>query len=324
MNKPLRWGVLGAAKIARDQLCPAIHQAARGQLVALATRDSARAAPFVAQYPGLRVHDNYNALLDDPEIDAIYIPLPNDMHIPWSVRAIEAGKHVLCEKPMALRADQFDALIDLRDRAGLVVAEAFMVLHHPQWARLRALLAGGEIGALGHVEGIFAYNNANDPGNIRNLAAHGGGALLDIGVYPLVTTRFATGGEPVEVSARMILENGVDTTTRAGLDFAGFSLDMMVSMRLGLRQSMVFHGTDGWIGVAAPFNPGDYGEAQLQIHGRDGSLRVERFGVAPQYQLMIEAFNRAALDGVPFPVPLEFSRGNQRAIDAIFAAAKTT
>ena len=180
----MRWGILGAAKIARTDLAPAMQLARGAELVALATRDPIKAAPFQALAPALRVHGSYDALLADPSVDAIYIPLPNDMHVDWSIRAAQAGKHVLCEKPIALRADQIDALIAARDTSGNLIAEAFMVAHHPQWALVRDLLAQGVIGRLEHVEGCFTYTN-RDIANIRHDPAKGGGGLRDVGVYPL-------------------------------------------------------------------------------------------------------------------------------------------
>jgi len=230
-----------------------------------------------------------------------------------------SGKHVLCEKPLAMTAPEIDRLIAARDASGLLAAEAFMVCHHPQWARLRVLLAEGVIGDLGHVEGMFTYYNA-DMTNIRNRPETGGGGLRDIGVYPLVTTRFATGAEPGRIRADIRRENGVDVLARVWADFQGFTFSMHCGMRLQRRQDMVFHGSTGWIRMAAPFNPQIIGEARIEIHHADGSVLVERFPEVDQYRVMLENFGRAARDETPFACPLEFSRGNQAAIDAIFAA----
>ncbi len=320
MTKPVRWGVLGAAKIARNQVCPAVHQASGGVLAALASRSPDKTGAFANQYPGLKIHDSYDALLADPDIDGVYIPLPNDMHIPMSMRCLEAGKHALCEKPIAMAAGEIDALIALRERTGLQAGEAFMVVHHPQWHRVRAILKSGEIGPLAHVSGVFTYNNAAEPDNIRNSRAHGGGGLPDIGVYPVVTTRFVTGAEPVSAMAKIQWLDGVDLSARVMADFADFSMDFYCSMRMGLRQEMLFHGRDGWLRVAAPFNAGDYGDTQLEVRLADGSSRIERFAQANQYQLMIEAFNRAISKGDAFPCTLEFSRANQVVIDMITEA----
>ncbi|MDP4992001.1 MAG: Gfo/Idh/MocA family oxidoreductase, partial [Marivita lacus] len=158
----LRWGILGAAKFAREHMAPAIHAARRSRLAMLATSDPAKAAAFTAMDSGLRVVDSYDAVLSDPEIDAVYIPLPNSMHVDWTRRALEAGKHVLCEKPIAMRADEIDALIDLRDRTGLLAVEAYMIVHHPQWEQVRTWVQEGAIGALRRDNETFTYDNSAD------------------------------------------------------------------------------------------------------------------------------------------------------------------
>lgn len=319
MTKVMRWGVMGNALIARNQVAPAIQLAEHCALVAVATR-SATAPEFAARYPEITVHQGYEALLKDSNVDAIYIPLPNDMHIEWTLKCLAAGKHVLCEKPIALLASQIDDVIAARDKSGLLAAEAFMVVHHPQWRRIRELVQGGAIGKLRHVQGVFTYNNSGDPSNIRQKPGHGGGALLDIGVYPSVTTRFVSGQEPLELRARITRENGVDTVARVQGDFDGFSCDFYCSMRMNRLQEMLFHGEDGYIRVKAPFNPISEGPSEIQIRDSEANDRVEYFYRAMQYKLMIEAFRRAAFEGEAFACPLEFSRGNQAMIDAIFAA----
>ena len=322
MHDPIRWGILGAAKIARTELAPAIHAARGATLSALATTRPDAATPFAALSPDLRVHADYDALLNDPEIDAVYIPLPNHLHVDWSLRAAAAGKHVLCEKPIALEAAQIDQLIAARDASGRVLAEAFMITHHPQWALVRDLLAEGVIGALEHVEGCFTYNNT-DPANIRNRADLGGGGLRDIGVYPCVTTRFATGAEPERLRADLRLEGGVDVFARVWADFPGFTMSFYCGMRQQRRQSMLFHGAEGWIELSAPFNGRVYGDTRVEWCGRDGVAHIRRFNDIDQYARMIEAFGAAVRGDAAFNCSLEFSRGNQVMIDAIFAAAAT-
>lgn len=314
----MRWGILGAARIARTALAPAIRVANGARLVALGTSDAERAAPFRVMQPDLRVLD-YSAVLQDAEVDAVYIPLPNHMHVDWTLKALAAGKHVLCEKPIALCASDIDRLIAARNRSGLLAAEAFMVCHHPQWARVRELLADGAIGTLGHVEGMFTYHNV-DPANIRNRPETGGGGLRDIGVYPVVTTRYATEAEPLRIRADIRRENGVDTFARVWADFAGFTASFHCGMRLDRRQDMVFHGTRGWLRLPAPFNPPSIGEARIELHRSGQPDLVERFAEVDQYRLMIEAFQEAAMAGGEFGCPLEFSRGNQMVIDAVLKA----
>jgi predicted dehydrogenase len=313
------WGILGAARIAREWVAPAIHASERGTVVAVASRDPARGGALASTY-GARLHGEYEALLADPAVDAVYVALPNSEHVAWSLRALDAGKHVLCEKPLALAATEIDALIAARDTTGLVAGEAFMVLHHPQWLRLRALLAEGAIGRLRSVQGAFTFFN-DDPGNIRNQPALGGGALRDIGVYPCVTTRFATGAEPEEITAVIEWERGIDATARVMAQFADFTLDFYVSMRMAPCQRMTFHGETGWIAVEAPFNAGAYGDEVLDWRRADGLVTRERFPRADQYRAQADAFHAAVLEGAPFACPLEFSRGNQAMIDRIYAAA---
>ncbi|MDP4031263.1 MAG: Gfo/Idh/MocA family oxidoreductase [Pseudorhodobacter sp.] len=321
----VRWGILGASSFARQHMAPAIHAANGAALVALATSDPARAAPFAAFCPGLRLHASYDALLADPEIDAVYIPLPNHLHVEWTLKALAAGKHVLTEKPIALREADFDALIAARDASGLLAAEAYMIVHHPQWQRARALVQGGAVGALRHVDAAFSYDNRADPGNIRNRAETGGGGIRDIGVYTYGAARFVTGAEPEDLQARVIRENGVDTWAQVTGTMAGpggrFSYSAMTSMRLFARQEVVFQGETGLIRLTAPFNPGVYGEARVELHQPGLMVTVERFPAANHYVLQVEAFCRSVRTGADYPCPLEFVRGTQAMIDRVFAVA---
>lgn len=322
MNKGyLSWGILGQASIAQKQVAPAIHQSRFGTLTALATRSPDKAGWWEDHFPGITVHPSYDALLGDPEIEAIYIPLPNHLHVEWTQRALKAGKHVLCEKPMALNSGDIDGLIRLRDETGCLAAEAFMVLHHPQWQRVRDIIGSGEIGELAHIEGAFTYNNSADPANIRNRKETGGGALRDIGVYPAVTARWVTGQEPHTLHSRISWENGVDVTADVQARFPGPALSFYCSMRMGRRQEMIFHGSEGFIALSAPFNPGIYESAVVTVRQDGGAIRREGFHGINQYQLQIEAFNRSVLRGDPYPCPLEFSRGNQRMLDTIYRVA---
>ena len=313
----VRWGILGAAKFAREFMGPALTLAPGGHVAALATTDAAKVAPFRVFAPALRVHDSYDALLADADIDAVYIPLPNRLHVEWSLKAMQAGKHVLCEKPMVMQASDFDALIAARDAAGVLAAEAFMIVHHPQWQRARQLLAEGAIGKLWRIDGAFSFNN-RDAGNIRNQAAMGGGGLRDIGVYVMGGARFATGLEPTQVRSHIEWENGVDVyaalTARFGeADYAAFT-----SIRMHPRQEMTFHGDAGVLRLPVPFNARVFGEARLELH-RGMETIVERWPAVNHYELQAAAFNRAVRDGGAYACPLEFSRGTQGMMDAAFA-----
>ena len=318
MPNQVRWGILSAAKIAREWLAPAIHNSERGVIAAVASRTLGKAEGLAARYGDVTIHHDYDALLADPGVDAIYIPLPNSGHVEWTEKALQAGKHVLCEKPIALKAEEIDRLIAARDASGKLAAEAFMVTHHPQWHRVRALLAEGAIGQLRHVQGGFSFYN-DDPDNIRNDAAQAGGALRDIGVYPSVTTRFVTGAEPTAIRSQIDWDRGIDATARVWADFPDFTMDFYVSMRMHAYQSMLFHGDAGWIRVHTPFNAKLYGDDVIEIRDRSGVVRTERFALVDQYTVQIDAFNATVLDGADYVCPLEFSKGNQRMIDMIYA-----
>lgn len=319
MGKSVQWGVLGAGKFGREHMGPAINAASGAQLAALATSDPAKAAGFQAFCPDLRVHSSYDALLADPEIEVVYIPLPNHLHVEWASKALAAGKHVLCEKPIALHEAEFDDLIAVRDAAGKLAAEAFMIVHHPQWQRTREMVQSGAIGALRHVTGAFSFDN-RDMGNIRNQAQTGGGGLRDIGVYVFGSVRFVTGQEPVTVSARIDWENGIDTFADVHAAFDGFSYNAYTSIRMHPFQEMCFHGEEGLIRLTAPFNAGVYGEARIEWHKPGLEVEVFRFPAPNHYVLQVEAFCRSVREGVDYPCPLEFSRGTQAMIDQALAS----
>ena len=322
MSEPVRWGILGAANFAQNYMGPAIHAARGAELAALATSSAEKAAGFKAFAPRLALYDSYDALLADPGIDAVYIPLPNHLHVEWSLKALEAGKHVLCEKPMTMVAEEFDTLIAKRDATGLLAAEAYMIVHHPQWQLARKLVAKGAIGRLVHVEGRFSYMN-RDGQNIRNRPDVGGGALRDIGVYVFGAARFVSGEEPDELSARIRWDNGVDAFSEVQARFPSFTYSAYVSMRMHPYQEMLFHGEEGVIRLTAPFNARVYGEARVELHKSGLAVETRRFSSDNHYELQVEAFARSVRDGVDYPVPLEFSRGTQVMIDQALARAET-
>jgi len=264
------------------------------------------------------MHADYQSLIDDPAIDAAYIPLPNSRHVDWTLRALRAGKNVLCEKPIAMRADEIDGLIDERDRSGLLVAEAFMIVHHPQWQHVRNLLASGAIGQLRHVEGVFCFPVDPDADNIRNRAELGGGALRDLGVYVIGSTRLATGLEPETISSRMRRSANIDTFTHLIGRFPGFTFSAIVSVWMAPAQRMTFYGTGGSIDVAAPFTANLYGSTTVALRRSGADEEVCRFDWVRQYERQVEAFNRSVLEGATYPCPLEFSRGTQAVVDRAF------
>ena len=312
-----RWGILGAAKFARQHMAPAIALAEGAELTAIATRSAEKANAFKAFNANLTVHNTYDALLHDPNIDAIYIPLPNDMHTPWAIKALEAGKAVLVEKPASLSVAELDQLITARDASKQMVAEAFMIVHHPQWTKMREIFESGQLGEMKRVSGVFTYDNSADPNNIRQQAKRGGGSVPDIGVYPYGAVRFVTGQEPLRLLSKQIeREAGVDVTTHICAAFDGFTFNASTSMRMMRWQAMEFHGTKAFACLTAPFNPGVYGEARLEMHHLDGRVECFRWPKENQYVLQIEAFQRA-MQGENYACPLEFSRGTQAMIDEI-------
>lgn len=325
MGNVLNWGILGAASFARKMMGPAIHAAGNARLVSLATSKAQKGIEFKRFCPDLKVHDSYDALLSDPTVDAVYIPLPNHLHVEWAVKAAQAGKHVLVEKPVALKADQIDDLIALRDQTGLLIAEAYMIVHHPQWVRARELIQSGAIGKVDHAEAVFTYDNRADVNNVRNKPHMGGGGIRDIGVYTYSSLRFAMGAEPTDIAARIKTENGVDTWAQVVGEMEGslgrFTFSAMTSMRLPPRQEVILQGETGQIRLSAPFNPGRFGQAELELRRPNNTRTVETWPSENQYILQVENFGRTAREGADYPCPLEFSRGTQAMIDRVFDVA---
>ncbi|MEP9374495.1 Gfo/Idh/MocA family oxidoreductase [Mesorhizobium sp. KR1-2] len=319
-----RWGVLSTAKIARDQVLPAIADADNGVVAAIASRDAGKARALADRFGAPHAFGSYEELLASDAVDGVYIPLPTSQHVEWAAKAAEAGKHVLVEKPLALKAEDIAPLIEIRDRKKVLISEAFMVSYHPQWIKVRELIADGAIGRLRHVQGAFSYFNV-DPGNMRNQLSLGGGALPDIGVYPTVTTRLVTAREPLRIQATIERDKtfGTDIYSSVKADFGDFDLSFYCSTQMALRQFMVFHGEMGFIEVHAPFNAGDYDHHRVELHNQKRmEATVFRFPGTRQYRLQVEAFARAA-QGSGEPVfSLEDSILNQRVIDAIFRAGE--
>ena len=320
----LRFGILSTAKIGAELVMPAIQDAENCVVTAVASRDLAKARAMADRFSVPHAFGSYEEMLASDVIDAVYIPLPTSQHVEWAIRAADAGKHVLVEKPLALKADEIDAVIAARDRNKVVVTEAFMVTYAPVWRKVRALLQEGAIGKLRHVQGAFTYFN-RDPANMRNIPSLGGGGLPDIGVYPTITTRFATGQEPKRVQAvtERDPEFGTDIYACVKAEFDSFELSFYISTQLANRQVMVFHGTDGFIEVKSPFNADRYGAEEIELTNRNhGESRIFRFPDSRQYKREAEAFARAALGEKEEIVSLESSKLNQAFIDAIYRASE--
>jgi predicted dehydrogenase len=319
-----RWGVLSTAKIAREHVLPAIQESQNGVATAIASRDGARARALADRFGVPHAFGSYEELLASREVDGIYIPLPTAHHVEWTLKAVRAGKHVLCEKPIALDAGDIPAIEEAARARGVLVAEAFMVFYHPQWHKVRDLVQGGAIGRLRHVQGAFSYFNV-DAGDMRNRVELGGGALADIGVYPTVATHLVTGRKPARLRATIERDPrfGTDIYAEVTADFGDFHLSFYCSTQMALRQSMVFHGETGFIEVHAPFNAGDFDHHRIELHDQARSeARVFRFPGTRQYRLEVEAFADRATGGTADVFPLSGSHENQKVIDAIFRAGR--
>ena len=334
-NRPVAWGVLGVAKIATQKVIPGMQgspgmQSSPGIRVAgIASRDIARAREAASALGIPKAYGSYEEMLADPEIEVVYNPLPNHLHVPWTIKAMEAGKHVLCEKPIALTADEAAALVEARARTGKLVAEAFMIHFHPQWLRAREIVRSGEIGELRSMNVLFCYNNV-DPTNIRNMAEIGGGGLYDIGCYAVASSRFIFEAEPQRIVSLLDFDPVLKTDrVSAGLaDFgAGRQLTFSVSTQTTPYQRVQILGSKGRVEIEVPFNPLPARATRIMVDdGRDlfgGGIRVEEFPPCDQYGLQGEAFSRAVRGQESFGWPIEDAIANMRVLDALFRSAKS-
>ncbi len=315
----VRWGVLGVAKIAVEKVIPAMQKAQLCEIAAIASRDAAKAQQAAAKLGIPKSYGSYEALLADSHIDAVYIPLPNHLHVPWSIRCAEAGKHVLCEKPIGLNAGEVRELIQVRDRTRVKIGEAFMVRTHPQWLRARELVRAGRIGDLRVIAGFFSYSNS-DPHNIRNQADIGGGGLMDIGCYPITLSRWLFEAEPQRVIGLMERDPDfkTDRRTSALIDFPKGQCTFTCSTQLVPYQRMQLLGSRSRIEVEIPFNAPPDRPTRLFLDGE-----TEEFPVCDQYTLQGDAFSRAILGDGPVPVSLEDAVSNMAVIDAIVRSVKS-
>ena len=322
-HKPVRWGVLGVANIAVRKVIPAMQRSPHTPVIAIASRDLGKARR-AAESLGIAVaYGSYEELIADPQVDAIYNPLPNHLHVPWTLRAAEAGKHVLCEKPLALTAFEAEQLIEVRDRKQVQIAEAFMVRTHPQWAAVRELIAEGRVGELKLITGHFSYFR-RDPEDIRSQLAWGGGALMDIGCYPITLSRWLFGDEPTKVIATIERdpELKVDRLASALLCFPSGQATFTCSMQLVPYQGMQMFGSEGRIELPLPFSPSEDEACRIIIDdGRKfGGDSAETITLPPfdQYRLQGERFSEAVRGVGSVPVSLEDAIGNMSVIDALF------
>ena len=322
--RKINWGVMGTAKIGVNKVIPALQAAKHGTVAAIASRDITQ-AQTAAQRLGIpRAHGSYEALLADPGVDAVYIPLPNHLHVPWSIRALEAGKHVICEKPIGLSSTEAQELIAVAKRfPRLKIMEAFMYRHHPQWQTAQRLIAEGGIGQLRTVHSFFSYWNV-DPKNIRNIGAIGGGGMMDIGCYCVSLSRFLFGAEPQRVLGLVDHDPafGTDRLASGILEFATGTATFTCSTQLSPYQRVTIFGTDGTIEIEIPFNAPPDRPTRLW-HQRGSTMTEIPFAVCDQYTIQGDLFARAILDDTPVPTPLDDALANMRVIEAVLASTRT-
>jgi predicted dehydrogenase len=329
MSKKIRWGVLSTAAIGRKKVIPGMQKGQFTSVVAIASRNLAQAQEAASALNIPTAYGSYEELLADPNIDAIYNPLPNNLHVPWTIKAAEAGKHVLCEKPISLTVAEAETLLAVRARTGVKIGEAFMVRSHPQWIRLRELLDEGRIGELRSVVGFFSYFNVY-PDNIRNKIDAGGGALMDIGCYLVQASRYAFAQQPARVIASIDRDPAthIDRLTSSILEFSGGGQAIFTcSTQLVPYQRLQFLGAKGRIELEVPVNVDPERPTRLFIDsGSDlfgGGITTETFAACDQYTLQGDAFSRAILDDTEVPVPVEDAIKNMAVIEAIFRSAQT-
>ncbi|TFG65377.1 MAG: Gfo/Idh/MocA family oxidoreductase [Spirochaetales bacterium] len=321
----IKWGILGNAKIAREQVIPAMQKGEYAVIAALASRDLAKARDTAESLGIHKVFGTYEELLDDDSINAVYIPLPNHLHVEWSIKAMEAGKHVLCEKPFALATEDVRKVMKVRDKTGMKIGEAFMMRCHPQWIRARELVRSGELGNLRAIQGFFSYFN-RDPLNIRNIAGMGGGGIWDIGCYPVNTSRFLFGEEPRRVVA--LIENdpgfGVDRLASAILDYPSGQAVFVSSTQVASYQRMLAVGTKKHLEIEIPFNSPVSRPTQIftsDTFSRDSERELITIDTSNQYTLQGDAFSKAIIDDTEVPVPLEDTLKNTAVLTALYRSA---
>ena len=327
-ESPVRWGVLGAANIALQKVIPAMQRGRLSRVVAIASRDLAKARAAADALGIPRAYGSYDELLADPDVEAVYNPVPNHLHVPWSIRAAESGKHVLCEKPIALSAGDARALLAARDRTGVQIGEAFMVRTHPQWAKVRELIHNDRIGEMQLVVGHFSYYR-RDFNDIRSRLDFGGGALMDIGCYPIMLSRWLFNSEPIEVIAQIERDPDmkVDRLASGLLRFAAGQAVFTCSGQLVPHQRMQIFGTRARIDVEIPFNAPPDAACRIYVDGGGDlagrSRETIELPIVDQYTLQGDRFSEAIRRSGDVPVSLEDSIGNMAVIDALFRSAET-
>jgi len=320
----VRWGVLSTANIGVAKVLPAMQRGEYCEVTAIASRSLEKAQAAAARLGIPKAYGSYEELLADPDVDAIYNPMPNHLHVAWSIKALQAGKHVLCEKPIALSAAEAQELADAaRQYPKLKLMEAFMYRHHPQWRRAKQIVDDGGIGELRTIHSFFSYYN-DDPGNIRNQADIGGGGLMDIGCYNISLSRFIFGAEPRRICGIVEFDPHLNTDRLASgiLDFGRGTATFTCSTQLTPYQRVNIYGTSGRVEIEIPFNaPPD--RPTKMWHQHDGTVDEIVFDICDQYTLQGDLFSQAILNDTPVPTPIEDAVANMRVIDAVFESAKS-
>ncbi|QQS47530.1 MAG: Gfo/Idh/MocA family oxidoreductase [Acidobacteriota bacterium] len=323
--KKLRWGILSTSKFALSKIVPAMKHCQYAEINAIASRDPKKAAEAAARNGIPQSYGSYQELLDDPGIDVVYNPMPNHLHVPWSIKAMQAGKHVLCEKPISLTSAEAQQLLDESKRhPRLKVMEAFMYRHHPQWRRARDLVRDGRIGHLCTIQSIFSYFN-QDASNIRNRAdIGGGGGLMDIGCYSISLSRFIFDAEPVRVFGVVEMDPvfKVDRLASGILDFGNGTSTFTCGTQIAPYQRVNIFGTEGRIEIEIPFNPPPDQPTRIWRQHK-GGLEEIVIPVCDQYTIQGDLFSEAILDNGPVPTPLEDAVANMKVIEAVFDSART-
>jgi predicted dehydrogenase len=321
--KKIRWGILSTAKIGREKVIPALQAGQLCEVTAIASRNKEQGMAAAKALHIPLAYDSYEELLNDPQVDAVYIPLPNHLHVEWAIKSLQAGKHVLCEKPIALSAAQaVQLLLAAQQHPHLKIMEAFMYRFHPQWQEAKKMVTGGMIGKLKMIQSYFSYYNV-DPNNIRNQKEAGGGGMMDIGCYCVSLSRFMFGEEPVKISGIVELDPVLQTDRMASgvLEFSTGTATFTCSTQLTPYQRVNILGTEGRIEIEIPFNAPTDKPTRLWLHTKEGSKEIV-FDTVNQYTLQCDAFSRAILNNEPVPTSLEDAVNNMKVIEAVFESAK--
>ncbi|MCE5168204.1 Gfo/Idh/MocA family oxidoreductase [Paenibacillus profundus] len=320
MEQKLRWGVLGCATIAIHSVIPGIRASKTGEVAAIASRDVHKAQEKAEQLEIPKAYGSYEELLHDPDIDAVYIPLPNHLHLEWTIRAAEAGKHVLCEKPIALNADQARRMVEACAKAGVKLAEAYMYRHHPRYERIREIVQSGEIGTVRGIHGTFSFNNAGDKNNVRYRRDWGGGSIYDVGCYPISAARYILGSEPEAATVHAFLSpehDNVDMMASGLIEFPdSVALTFDCAMWAAFRNTLEILGTDGRIEVPSAF----IGDPNFIVHTQEGQ-REEEMPKLNAYALQADNMAQAIWGEQPLLLNPDDAILNMQVIDACLASA---